>query len=66
MANNRQKIKVRIIGNDEISKEEEAVIWDKFFNIGRIKEIKGNSSENHKNDSVVSGDKLLNNQSKQI
>lgn len=46
MANSRQKIKIRIIGNDEISREEGMAIWDAFFNIMRKKEIKENSSEN--------------------
>jgi len=59
MANSRQKIQVRIIGNNEISKEEGRTIWDAFFNIMQKKEIKEKSSENHNNDSVVSGDELL-------
>jgi len=60
MAKKYKKIRVRIVGNNNISKEEERVILDAFFNIMRKKEIKGNSSENHNNDSVVSGDNIKN------
>ena len=43
----REKVSVRIIGNNEISTEEERVIWDAFLNFMQRKKIK-ETSENNK------------------
>ena len=39
----REKVSVRIIGNNEISKEDGATIWDMFFNIMKRKELQNES-----------------------
>lgn len=51
----RQKVKVKILGNNEISKEEGNAIWAEFFDIFRKKEIKKRSSENKENKTVGFG-----------
>jgi len=43
-----QKVKVKMFGNNELSEEEGKIIWCKFIDIMRKKEIREKSSKNNK------------------
>jgi len=57
MTNRRQKIKIRLIENNDISCEEQQRIWNIFFDLMLKKSISENESSEER--AVESSEKLL-------